>query len=182
MGTFELSITNEKALDWFRTLEPVDTAEMIGLWRGSGCPSGHPLDGVLENLGWFGKRFHQNLRADALLFEKAPRKLIAIDPAYFPIRWTFGFASIGRKAFARSLFPHITPHLRARGTTAFLQSRMDDELITAAMVYDRQPIVDVFRRSKHGQMIGKMIIEGDPRHYFFELAKVEGFSSPMTSS
>nr|WP_234903069.1 GXWXG domain-containing protein [Ensifer adhaerens] len=30
---------------------------------------GHPLDGVLENIGRFGKHFHANMRADALLFE-----------------------------------------------------------------------------------------------------------------
>jgi hypothetical protein len=58
---------------------------------------------------------------------------------------------------------------------------MDDELITAAMVYDRQPIVDIFRRSKDGQIMGKMIVNGDPRHYFFKLAKVVGATSPMTS-
>lgn len=162
-------------------LEPVNPAEMIGLWRGSGRPSGHPLDGVLENLGWFGKRFHPDLRADALLFERAPGKLIAIEPAYFPIRWALSFAGIGRKAFARSLFSHVTPRIGARGTTAMLQSRMDDELITAAIVYDRQPIVDVFRRSRDGQVVGKMTVDGDPRHYFFELVKVEGASSPMTS-
>ncbi|GGG06350.1 hypothetical protein GCM10010924_38760 [Rhizobium wenxiniae] len=182
MATSKTSDTQERTLAWFRTLEPVNAADMIGLWRGSGCPSGHPLDGVLENLGWFGKRFHPNLRADALLFEKAPGKLIAIEPAYFPTRWALSFSGIGRKAFAPRLFSHITPRLGAQGTTAVLQSRMDDELITAALVYDRQTIGEVFRRSKDGQVIGKMIVNGDPRHYFFELAKVEGATSPMTSS
>lgn len=182
MAASKTSSAQERTLAWFRMLEPVNPAEMIGLWRGSGHPSGHPLDGVLENLGWFGKRFHPDLRADALLFERAPGKLIAIEPAYFPIWWALSFAGIGRKAFARGLFSHITPRIGARGTTAVLQSRVDENLITAAMVYDRQPIIDVFRRSEDGHVIGKMIVDGDPRHYFFELAKVEGASSPMTSS
>ena len=181
MAASKTSSTQERTLAWFRMLEPVNPGEMIGLWRGSGHPSGHPLDGVLENLGWFGKRFHPDLRADALLFERAPGKLIAIEPAYVPIRLALSFAAIGRKAFARSLFSHVTPRISARGTTAMLRSRMDDELITAAMVYDRQPIVDVFRRSKDGQVIGKMIVDGDPRHYFFKLAKVECASSRMAS-
>ncbi|WP_312407885.1 GXWXG domain-containing protein [Rhizobium sp.] len=181
MTTPKTSDTQERTLAWFRVLEPVNPAEMIGLWKGSGYPSDHPLDGVLENLGWFGKRFHSDLRADALLFERAPGKLIAIEPAYFPIGWILSFAGIGRKAFAPRLFSHITPRLGARGTTAVLQSRMDDKLITAAMVYDRQPIVDIFRRSKDGQIMGKMIVNGDPRHYFFKLAKVVGATSPMTS-
>ncbi|WP_348626749.1 hypothetical protein [Ensifer sp. 1H6] len=29
-------------------------------------PTGYPLDDVLETLGWFGKRFHTNLRADGM--------------------------------------------------------------------------------------------------------------------
>lgn len=97
MTTSKTSDTQERTLAWFRTLEPVNAADMIGLWKGSGCPSGHPLDGVLENLGWFGKRFHSDLRADALLFERAPGKLIAIEPAYFPIRWALSFAGIGKR-------------------------------------------------------------------------------------
>lgn len=79
MAALTPSSTQERTLAWIRMLEPVNPAEMIGLWKGSGHPSGHPLDGVLENLGWFGKRFHTDLRADALLFERAPGKLIAIE-------------------------------------------------------------------------------------------------------
>lgn len=55
-------------MERFKGLPPVEPREMIGLWTGRGIPSGHPLDGVLENLGWFGKRFSAQMRADALLF------------------------------------------------------------------------------------------------------------------
>jgi hypothetical protein len=47
--------------EWFQALQPVRAQDMIGLWQGVGIPSGHPLDGVLENLGWFGKRFHADM-------------------------------------------------------------------------------------------------------------------------
>lgn len=70
MTTTELQSASQKeASEWFRSLEPVHSEEMVGLWRGTRHPSGHPLDGVLENLHWFGKRFHPGMRADALLFE-----------------------------------------------------------------------------------------------------------------
>ena len=69
---------------WFRSLDPVRPEEMIGLWKGLGHPSGHPLDGVLENLHWFGKRIHTDLRADALLFEGEPGRLVPVDPKFFP--------------------------------------------------------------------------------------------------
>ena len=60
--------------------------EMIGLWTGRDIPSGHPLDGVLENLGWFGKRFSAQMRADALLFRGGEKRPGAIDPAWIPLR------------------------------------------------------------------------------------------------
>lgn len=158
--------------DWFNTLEPVNPEDMIGLWKGSGHPSGHPLDGVLENLHWFGKRFHPDMRADALLFEGQPGKLIAIEPAFFPIRWAIRFAGLGRTERAWNLFSHFRPRLRAKGTTASLEQRMDEGVLTTSMVYDRQPIVDFFRRSDD-MVIGKMVVNGDPRRYFFRLQRVQ---------
>ncbi len=53
---------------WFQALKPLRAEKIVGLRRGVGIPSDHPLDGVLENLHWFGKRFHADLRADAFLF------------------------------------------------------------------------------------------------------------------
>lgn len=111
---------------WFNSLEPVKPEDMIALWKGSGHPSGHPLDGVLENLHWFGKRFHPDMRADALLFEGDPGKLVAIEPAFFPIRWAVRFSRFGRTTRAWNLFTHVRPRLRAKSTTASLQQRMEE--------------------------------------------------------
>nr|WP_247750513.1 GXWXG domain-containing protein [Rhizobium sp. 16-449-1b] len=60
---------------WFQTLPSVLITDIVGPWRGEGIPSGHPLDGLLENLNWFGKHFHANLTADALLFQRQPSRL-----------------------------------------------------------------------------------------------------------
>lgn len=158
---------------WFRSLEPVRPEDLVGLWKGDGHPSGHPLDGVLDNLHWFGKRFHPDMRADALLFEGEPGRLVPIDPKFFPIRLASTFARFGRSARAWNLFSRIRPRLRARGTTASLQIRMDDGAMTAAMVYDRQPIVDYFRRINDQELAGMMVVERDPRRFFFRLTKVE---------
>lgn len=73
-------------MERFQGLPPVEPHEMIGLWTGRGIPSGHPLDGVLENLGWFGKRFSAQMRADALLFRGGEKRLVAINPAFIPLR------------------------------------------------------------------------------------------------
>jgi hypothetical protein len=162
----------DEAAEWFASLEPARPEDMIGLWKGDGHPAGHPLDGVLENLRWFGKRFHPDMRADALLFEGAPGRLVAVDPKAFPLRWAIRLSKFGRTRSAVNLFSHIRPRVRAKSTTASLENRMDRGMMTAAMVYDQQPIVDMFRRISDTEIAGKMIVEGDGRRFYFRLEKI----------
>jgi hypothetical protein len=158
--------------EWFQTLQPVRAQEMIGLWQGAGIPSGHPLDGVLENLGWFGKRFHADMRADALLFQTTPGRLFPIDPAFIPLRLALRFSAFGRTFIARNWFSYLRKTLRARGTTASLHGGDSSDSQTAAMVYDKQPIVDYFRWTGEDEVAGMMVVEGDRRRYFFWLKRV----------
>lgn len=158
---------------WFDALDPVLPAEMIGL-SGVGIPSGHPVDGVLENLQWFGKRFHPDLSADALVFQWKPGRLVPIDPALIPIRMAIRFAPFGRTFVARNWFSYMQKVFRARARTASFKLRMIDGKETAAMVYDRRPIVDYFRWLGDDELAGMMVVEGDERRYFFRLKKVDG--------
>lgn len=158
---------------WFSSLAPVLPTEMLGLWRGAGIPSDHPLDGVLENLGWFGKRFHADMRADALLFQWRSDRLVAIEPGIIPISLAIKAAPFGRTRIARNWFSYLQKALRARGTTASLKLRTFDNVSTAAMVYDRQPIADYFRRMGDHEVAGMMCVDNDPRRYFFNLRKIE---------
>ena len=146
---------------------------MIGLWTGRGVPTGHPFDGVLENLGWFGKRFTSELRADALLFRAGENRLIPIDPAGIPLRLALRFHRLGRTRAAKILFSCLQRGLRAKRPVASLDSRLFQGVGSAAMAYDNQPIVDYFRRIDANRIMGAMIIEGDDRIYFFELERVD---------
>lgn len=158
---------------WFQSLEPVDPIEMIGLWRGAGIPSGHPLDGVLENLQWFGKRFHPDRRADPLLFQWLPGRLVAIDPRFAPIGLAIRLAPLGRTSLARNLFSHLHKAFRAKGTTAALEVRTSGQIASAAMIYDAQPIVDHFRRVADETLAGMMCVRDDERRFFFKLTKID---------
>ncbi|MBD9489999.1 MULTISPECIES: DUF4334 domain-containing protein [unclassified Ensifer] len=166
-------ITTVEALGRFRKLPPVYGHELAGLWRGSGVPTGHPLDGVLENLGWFGKRFHPNLRADALLFQIGPGRLVALEPAYIPLGLALRLGSIGRTRLVRHCFRFLQRPLRARGPTATLEMQDFEGIRSAAMRYDRQPIMDRFRRIGDHQLFGMMSAHRDPRPYFFTLTRQE---------
>ncbi|MBW9064550.1 DUF4334 domain-containing protein [Rhizobium herbae] len=164
---------NEQALlEEFRRLSPVQPRELVGLWKGHGLSAGHPFDGVLENLGWFGKRFMRDMRADALLFCSGERRLTAIDPKWIPVQLALRFHGFGLTGTARNLFSHLQPCLRARGPVASVKTMVFDGVESAAMVYDDQPIVDYFRRIDEERVMGAMKITGDERIYFFELERV----------
>ena len=146
---------------------------MIGLWTGRGIPSGHPLDGVLENLGWFGKRFSVHMRADALLFRGGEKRLVAIDPAWIPLRLALRFNKLGKTRAASNLLSYLLRRLRAKGPVASLKTVPFHGVTSAAMAYDTQSIVDHFRKVDDDRLMGAMVIEGDERVYFFELERVE---------
>lgn len=163
----------QEALSEFQSLLPVEPREMIGLWTGRGIPSGHPFDGVLENLGWFGKRFTPAMRADALLFRFDERRLIPIDPARIPLRLALRFHKVGRMRAAKCLFSYLQRGFRAKGPVASLKTMSFQGVASAAMVYDEQPIIDHFRRIDDRKIMGAMTIQGDDRIYFFELERFD---------
>lgn len=163
----------QTVLEQFCRLPSVEPEALIGLWKGRGIPSDHPFDGVLENLGWFGKRFTANMRADALLFRSGEKRLVAIDPAKIPLRLALRFSSLGRLAVPRHLFSYLQRGLCARGQVASLRTVSFEGVLSAAMVYDDQPIVDHFRRMDDTRIMGAMTIRGDKRIYFFELERLD---------
>ncbi|WP_049735291.1 DUF4334 domain-containing protein [Rhizobium ecuadorense] len=163
----------QTALEEFHSLPPIEPRELVGLWKGRGKPAGHPFDGVLENLGWFGKRFTPDMRADALLFRSDERRLVPIDPRWrIPIGIALRFHKLGRTGVARNLASYLQVRFRARGPVASLRTMVFGGVESAAMVYDRQPIVDHFRRIHQERVMGAMTISGDERIYFFELERV----------
>lgn len=162
----------QTTLEAFRRLPPIGPRDLVGLWKGRGIPAGHPFDGVLENLGWYGKRFRPDMRADALLFHASEQRLVAIDPKRIPLRLALRFHGVGRTRVARNLFFYLQRRLRARGPVASLKTIVFGGVESAAMVYDDQPIVDHLRRMDEDRVMGAMTISGDERIYFFELDRV----------
>ncbi|WP_104668862.1 DUF4334 domain-containing protein [Ensifer adhaerens] len=164
--------SRQAALERFRRLPPITPRELVGLWRGRCIATGHPFDGVLENLGWFGKRFGSDLRADALLFRAGPGRLRAIDPKWAPLRLALRCHRFGRTLIARSIFSHLQRVFQAKGPVACLKTLAFDGAASAAMVYDDQPIIDHFRKIDENRIMGLMIIRNDQRVYAFELTRM----------
>lgn len=73
-------IPGVEALRRFDALQGIAPETMPGRWRGASLATGHPLDGVLEKLGWYGKAFESVDRVHPLLFRKASGELTAVEP------------------------------------------------------------------------------------------------------
>lgn len=162
----------QQALEQFLPLPPLHPCELSGLWQGRGVPTGHPFDGVLENLGWFGKRFNPDLRADALLFHAGRRKLRAIDPKWVPLHLALRFHAFGRTPLAAVLFARLQRFFQAKGPVASINTVAFEGVESAAMIYDDQPIVDHFRRINDDRLMGLMAMRDDDRFYLFEPERV----------
>ena len=79
---------------WFRDVLPVEQEEivpvvepeeMLGRWRGSGLPTGSPLDGMLEGFGWYGKEFLDEENVHPLLFADRNGQPRPVDPGLLPV-------------------------------------------------------------------------------------------------
>ena len=97
-------IPSTDALARFDALLGVEPEAMIGRWRGTGLPTGHPLDGVLESLGWYGKAFESADRVHPLLFRTRSGEVIPLDPRFMPVSVALRWPAVARSAPVRMAF------------------------------------------------------------------------------
>jgi hypothetical protein len=160
----------EAALGRYDNLGPVEVEEMFGRWRGRSCPTGHPLDGVLEALGWYGKAFDPPDVAHPLVFRTRSGRLAALDPARLPDGIAMRWPGLARSAPVRAAFSALEPLLTTRTPGAHLRQISFRGVESTAMVYDRKPITDHFRKVASGSVLGLMDMRGAPP-FFFHLAR-----------
>ena len=163
-------LPREEALALFDAAPPVAAGEMLGRWRGSGLPTGSPLDGLLEAYGWYGKEFLDAETVHPLLFgtRSGPRP---VDPALVPMALLCDRPGLAHSRAARTAFRLARPLLTTSKPRARLRSVEHRGVQTAAMVYDALPIVDVFRRLSDDVRLGLMDLRGLPNPFFFLLAR-----------
>lgn len=171
LARLEAGATVAEAVALFDALPAVPLDAMTGRWRGRGLPTGHRFDGMLEALGWYGKEFVDTETVYPLLFRRRDGALMALDPGRLPVgllvRWPrLAGSAVIRNAFrlALPLFATARPGARLRVIDWRGQSG-------AAMVYDRQPIIDVFRQVDADTLLGVMDLRGLPEPYVFVLRR-----------
>lgn len=169
IARLQAGLDSAEAADVFDGLEPVTVAELLGRWHGSEVPTGHPMDGLLDVSGWYGKEFVDADHVHPLLFGR-PGALYAVNPKLMPI----GLLNRLGERFPRWLPPGGTAAFRLLRTgqhRARLREVQYRGVTSAAMVYDDLPIIDHFRRLGPDALLGAMDLRGSAQPYFFLLER-----------
>ncbi|WP_344971207.1 DUF4334 domain-containing protein [Streptosporangium fragile] len=148
------------ALRYFDSLGTVTIEEMLGLWRGSGLNTGHPMDGLLETFGWYGKRFDSPEEVHPLVFPTGKGRLFCINPSFLPVGVLLRHPGLARLPVAPRLFGVARPLIATTRPQARLRMTQHRGVVTATMCYDRLPAHDAFRRIDENTVMGAMDIRG----------------------
>lgn len=166
-------VSQEEAIHFFDKLEPVQPYELTGRWRGRECKTGHPMEGLLHRLNWYGKSFLTNGNAHPLIFRKKDGGLFNLNPNFVPA----GFPLVSMPAFlVRPALAALRPFLSTKKTKARIRMIEYRGKVSAAMVYDRIAIIDHFRKIDQNTILGVMDYKGKPEkhQYFFILERNNG--------
>jgi hypothetical protein len=164
-------ISTNEALSRFDHLAAIDPAELIGRWRGSGLHTGHPLDGLLERFGWYGKEFQSPEAVCPLLFKDAKGSIYSADPARLPLNLVLRMPALARSRLAPGLFSAFRLLLRTRSPTARLREITYRRVASAAIIYDRIPVIDYLRRIDERHVLGLMDLRSMPLPLLFLLSR-----------
>ena len=160
-----------EALAFFDSLPAVSVGELIGRWRGSGLPTGSPLDGLLEAYGWYGKEFLDEESVHPLLFRDRSGAPRPVDPGWLPMPLLRDYAGFAHFWVFRAAFAGLRPLLWTTQPKARLRTIEHRGVVTAAMVYDALPVIDVFRRVSPDVLLGAMDMRGLPNPFLFLLRR-----------
>ncbi|WP_067434531.1 DUF4334 domain-containing protein [Nocardioides jensenii] len=158
------------ALALYDDLPPVRAAEISGRWHGRELGTGHPMDGLLAASGWYGKQFDGPDAVHPLLFRAPDGDVFAVDPRRIPLglapRLPAPVVARGRRVMSL-----LKPALTTTKHRARLRELDHRGVVSAAMVYDHLPIIDVFRRVDDDTLLGLMDFRDIPQPYFFVLVR-----------
>jgi hypothetical protein len=160
-----------EVLAFFDRLPAVAPADLIGRWRGSGLPTGSPLDGLLEAYGWWGKEFVDAETVHPLLFADrggAPRP---VAPRMLPLTVLRRWPALAHLAVVRRVGRAVCPLLTTSRPAARVRVVTHRGVATAALLYDALPIVDVFRQTDHDTVLGLMDMRGLDAPFAFLLSR-----------
>ena len=158
----------QEALELCDALPTVDLNTMIGRWRGTEISTHHPLDGLLETFGWYGKEFLDCDHVHPLLFSDSGGQLFALHPKRLPfslaLKLPIPRIKLLRQALLAVRFMLQTQKAKARVRMIEYRGK-----VSASMIYDNLPIYDTFRLIDPNTLLGVMDLKGVEQPFFFKL-------------
>lgn len=170
----EQGTTAGELLTFFDSLPAVSVGQLAGSWQGSGIPTGHRLDGVLEAMGWHGKRFAGPEEAHPLLFDDGRGAVVPVNPTFAPMGLVLRAPGLARHPLTVRVFRLVLPLVRTRKPRARLRAMESRGVVTATMLYDALPINDAFRTVAPDTLLGLMDLRGMEDPFFFVLRRERG--------
>jgi hypothetical protein len=164
------SMNGQEALELCDTLPIVDIDTLIGRWRGNEISTHHPLDGLLEVCGWYGKEFLDREHVHPLLFQTYHNQLFSLDPQRLPFSIALRLP-IPRVPLLRRVLLSTRYALQTSKTKARVRMMEYRGKVSATMIYDNLPIYDTFRLLDHDTLLGVMDFKGMEQPFFFKLRR-----------
>lgn len=161
----------DTALRFLDGLPGVTVDAMTGRWHGAGWHTGHPWDGVLESLGWWGKEFLDADRVRPTLFRDARGDPRPVDPVAARPRLVDAAAGALRHPAAGAVFRLVRPLATSARPAGRLRLVEHRGTVTAALVYDSLPVIDAFRRVTDDLVLGAADVRGHDVPLLFVLRR-----------
>lgn len=161
-------LPTDEALAIYDQLEVVDLDFMLGRWNGSGFPTNHRMDGILEAYGWYGKEFQNADQVDPMLF-KHGHQVVRVNPERIPLWLLTADFPPPKSEFAGRCFSTIIPFIKTHKYKARMRMTKYRGKVSATMIYNGLPINDVFRKVDDNTLLGIMDLHGMKQPYFFVL-------------
>jgi len=172
------SVSTDEALSIFDALEAVDCDFMLGRWKGSEVMTGHPMDGILDLVGWYGKYFIDINNVHPLIFYRNRSELFSVNPITMPLG-LMKF-NLPKLKLYKPLLKFVRLLIQTRKGKARLRMLEHRGKVSAAMCYDQFPINDCFRKLDDNSVLGVMDQKGGGKPYFFVLERDDThFSLPL---
>jgi len=159
----------------FDSLPPISVEALRGRWHGAGVPSGHPMDGLLERFGWYGKEFNGPEDVQPLLCKRQGGEVFGLNPAFVPMGLVSRHVGLFHNRFAEAAFALSARAAKTTRPTARLRMTEFRGVVTATMIYDCLPIQDVFRAAARDVLLGVMDLRGMAQPFFFVLRRESGW-------
>ena len=157
-------MTQKQALEFFNSLDTVAPDELWGTWVGGEIETGHPMDGMLTAVGWQGKTFIDMENVHPLLYKIGKNgKVKYADVAKLPIATFMSWP----RPLIKAIFPFVAPFVTTKNSCTRLREVMHEGKLSATMVYDEIPMLEIFRRIDDNMLLGLADMKSVPDAKFY---------------